>query len=93
MVDPIRRRFQHKCVRVREQGLRLAKIFVAAGTVGLASQIHFRSRRPDRARECVPVKQNHLLGVMAGLVPAIHVFCAEGLQEDVDAREDGVPAA
>jgi hypothetical protein len=30
---------------------------------------------------------------MAGLVPAIHAFPAEGSQKDVDAREDGVPAA
>jgi len=29
---------------------------------------------------------------MAGLVPAIHVLVLRGL-EDVDAREDGVPAA
>jgi hypothetical protein len=30
---------------------------------------------------------------MAGLVPAIYVFLHEGLQKDVDAREDEVPAA
>ncbi len=30
---------------------------------------------------------------MAGLVPAIHVFIAEAPKKDVDAREDGVPAA
>ena len=30
---------------------------------------------------------------MAGLVPAIHVFPAEVRKKDVDAREDGVPAA
>jgi hypothetical protein len=29
---------------------------------------------------------------MAGLVPAIHVFL-KVLKKDVDAREDGVPAA
>src|SRR5215813_6584951 len=31
--------------------------------------------------ERVPVVSNHLLGVMAGLVPAIHVFLAECPQE------------
>ena len=31
--------------------------------------------------EGVPAKLNHLLGVMAGLVPAIHVFPAESPQE------------
>jgi len=31
---------------------------------------------------------------MAGLVPAIHAFCGWALaRKDVDAREDGVPAA
>jgi hypothetical protein len=30
---------------------------------------------------------------MAGLVPAIHVFLLKVCQKDVDAREDGVPAA
>jgi hypothetical protein len=30
---------------------------------------------------------------MAGLVPAIHVLLAEGGKKDVDAHEDGVPAA
>jgi hypothetical protein len=42
---------------------------------------------------------SHFSGVMAvpgldpGLVPAIYVLLAEAPQEDVDAREDGVPAA
>jgi hypothetical protein len=30
---------------------------------------------------------NQLFGVMAGLVPAIHVFLAESAQEGVDARD------
>jgi hypothetical protein len=30
---------------------------------------------------------------MAGLGPAIHVFFAPKPKKDVDAREDGVPAA
>jgi hypothetical protein len=30
---------------------------------------------------------------MAGLVPAIHAFLTETRKKDVDAREDGVPAA
>jgi hypothetical protein len=30
---------------------------------------------------------------MAGLVPAIYVLLAEGRKKDVDARDDGVPAA
>jgi hypothetical protein len=30
---------------------------------------------------------------MAGLVPAIHVLLVEAPQKDVDACEDGVPAA
>jgi len=34
-----------------------------------------------------------LFGVMAGLVPAIYVCLHEGLQKDLDAREDQVPAA
>jgi hypothetical protein len=37
--------------------------------------------------ELVPVASNHLFGVMAGLVPAIHVFLAEALKKDVDARD------
>ena len=36
---------------------------------------------------------NHLFGVMAGLVPAIHVYSLSCRKKDVDAREDGVPAA
>jgi len=30
---------------------------------------------------------------MAGLVPAIHVLLAKTWRKDVDARDDGVPAA
>jgi hypothetical protein len=41
----------------------------------------------------VPVMLNHFSGVMAGLVPAIHVLLAEAPKKEVDAREDGVPAA
>ncbi len=42
----------------------------------------------------VPLILNQLLGVMAGLVPAIHALLAEARRKkDVDAREDGVPAA
>jgi hypothetical protein len=41
------------------------------------------------ALERVPVVLNHLFGVMAGLVPAI----PKGRKKDVDARDDGVPAA
>jgi hypothetical protein len=36
---------------------------------------------------------NHLSGVMAGLVPAIRVLLAGRAKKDMDAREDGVPAA
>src|SRR5258708_4802383 len=32
-------------------------------------------------------------GVMAGLAPAIHVLLADCRKKDVDARDDGVPAA
>jgi len=35
---------------------------------------------------------NHFSGVMAGLVPAIYVLLRRR-KKDVDAREDGVPAA
>ena len=38
--------------------------------------------------ERVPLTSNHLLGVMAGLVPAIYVFSAESAKKkDVDARD------
>jgi hypothetical protein len=30
---------------------------------------------------------------MSGLVPAVHVFLLKVCKKDVDAREDGVPAA
>jgi len=36
---------------------------------------------------------NHSSGVMAGLVPAIHACLLRCRKKDVDAREDGVPAA
>jgi hypothetical protein len=36
--------------------------------------------------EPFPVMSNYFSGVMAGLVPAIHVLLAEGPQEGVDAR-------
>jgi len=31
-----------------------------------------------------------LSAVMAGIVPAIHVFIGEGPQKDVDARDNGI---
>jgi hypothetical protein len=37
--------------------------------------------------ERVLVILNHLFAVMAGLVPAIHAFLAEGPKKDVDARD------
>src|SRR5258707_7342555 len=39
MVEPVRRRFQHKCLR--ERGYISAKILVGAGTIGL--DMHSRS--------------------------------------------------
>jgi hypothetical protein len=33
----------------------------------------------------VPVVSNHLSAVLAGLVPAIHIFSLKGRRKDVDA--------
>jgi hypothetical protein len=39
-----------------------------------------------RDLERIPIMLNHLFGVMAGLVPAIHVFPRKARKKDVDAR-------
>jgi hypothetical protein len=49
--------------------------------------------RSQGGLERVPFVLHHLFGVMAGLVPAIHVFLLKARKKDVDARDDGVPAA
>src|SRR5260221_8127578 len=52
-------------------------------------EIRMEGQPSPRALECVPVKLKPLVGVMAGLVPAIHVsLLLVVCKQDVDARDE-----
>jgi hypothetical protein len=60
-----------------------------AGLIAGSGRARRLAPRNDETRlQRVPITLNHLLGVMAGLVPAIHVFLAESRKKDVDARDN-----